>query len=44
MSAPEPALLLEAVLAAGAEAAEVRAGGIVHCRLPRWRFPPARSA
>jgi Ni,Fe-hydrogenase III large subunit/Ni,Fe-hydrogenase III component G len=39
MSAPEPALLLEAVLAAGAEAAEVRAGGIVHCRLPRWEIP-----
>jgi len=39
MSAPSPALLLEAVLAAGADAAEVRPGGTVHCRLPRWEIP-----
>jgi Ni,Fe-hydrogenase III large subunit/Ni,Fe-hydrogenase III component G len=39
MSAPSPALLLEAVLAAGAEDAEVRPGGTVHCRLPRGEIP-----
>ena len=39
MSAPTPAALLEAVLAAGADTAQVRPDGTVHCRLPRWEIP-----
>src|SRR6185503_11973408 len=39
MSAPAPAVLLEAVLAAGADTAQVRPDGTVHCRLPRWEIP-----